>query len=280
MRLRRLAAELTAFRAAAKLTREQVEDQTGVNQGTLWRIEKGRAKPHNGTLETLFDLYDVPARRRAELIDLASGAKYPGWLRQYREYTNELSDGYATYISFESEAKALHNFETIVVPGLLQTEEYARATMIDGLPMEDEGIERRVQMRMERQTVLTRKRQGADPLQFWAVVDEAVLHRAVGGPAVMRAQLGRLLEMNERPNINLQVIPFAKGAHPGMTGPFVRFVFGSLAPDLVYEERLAGDLFLELEAEIDRYGYVFDQLRARALSPRDSSSLIAELIAR
>lgn len=274
MRLRRLAAELTAFRAAAELTREQVEEQTGVNQGTLWRLEKGHAKPHNGTLETLFDLYDVPAARRAELIELARGAKSPGWLRQYREYSHELSQGYATYISFESEAKAVHNFETLLVPGLLQTEEYARATMVDGLPIEEEAVRRRVQVRIERQAILTRD---AEPLQFWAVADEGALHRMVGSREIMRAQLGKLLELSERPNVTLQVIPFEKGAHPGMNGSFARLIFGTGVPDLIYEERWGGDLFLELESEIDRYSFVFDQLRATALSPRDTSTLITGL---
>jgi transcriptional regulator with XRE-family HTH domain len=278
VRLRRLAAELKTFRAEAELTREQVQERTGVNQGTLWRIEKGQAKPHTGTLEALFELYGVAESRRAELIELTRGAKYPGWLRGYRQYDDELSEGYAAYISFESEAKSAQNYESLFVPGLLQTEEYARATMVDGLPMEAEAIDRRVQVRMERQAILTRKREAGDPLQFWAVVDEAALRREIGGPVIMRAQLGRLLEMSERPNITLQVIPFSKGAHPGMHGSFVRLTFGSAAPDLIYEERLAGDLFLETEAEIDRYSLVFDHLRARALAPRDSSTMIARLI--
>ncbi|MEV8373130.1 helix-turn-helix transcriptional regulator [Kribbella sp. NPDC056861] len=276
VRLRRLASELKAFRAEAKLTREQVQEQTGVNQGTLWRIEKGQAKPHNGTLETLFDLYGVAESRRLELIELTRGAKQPGWLRQYKDVVPQ---GYAAYISFESDAKAAHNYESLFVPGLLQTEEYARATLVDGLPMDTDTIERNVQTRMERQVVLARKREGRDPLEFWAVVDEAALRREVGGRAVMRAQLGRLLEMSERPNITLQVVPFDKGAYPGMTGAFVRLNFGAVAPDIIYVESLAGDIFLELEAEIDRYGLVFDHLRARALSPRDSSALIATLIA-
>ncbi|WUJ67664.1 helix-turn-helix domain-containing protein [Kribbella soli] len=280
VRLRRLAAELKSLRAEAQLTREQVQEQTGVNQGTLWRIEKGQAKPHTGTLETLFDLYDVPDTRRSELVELARGAKYPGWLRQYRQYSNALPDGYAAYISFESEAKAVHNYESLYIPGLLQTEEYARASMMQGRSMETEAIDRRVEMRMERQAILSRPKDGRRALEFWAVVDEAALHREVGSRAVMRAQLGRLLEMSERPNITLQVIPFDRGAHPGMTGAFVRLSFGAVAPDIVYVESLAGDMFLELEAEIDRFGLAFDHLRAMALSPRDSSGLIATMIAR
>ena len=276
VRLRRLAAELKALRAEARLTREQVQERTGVNQGTLWRIEKGQAKPHNGTLETLFDLYGVTDSRRTELIELTKGAKHPGWLRQYKDV---IPEGYAAYISFESEAKVAHNYESLYIPGLLQTEEYARASLIDGLPRDSDKFELNVQTRMERQLVLGRKREGREPLEFWAVVDEAALRREIGSRAVMRAQLGRLLEMSERPNITLQVIPFDRGAHPGMSGAFVRLNFGTVAPDIVYVESLAGDIFLEMEAEIDRYGLVFDHLRAMALSPRDSSALIATLIA-
>jgi transcriptional regulator with XRE-family HTH domain len=276
IRLRRLAAELKALRAEAQLTREQVQEQTGVNQGTLWRIEKGQAKPHNGTLETLFDLYGVAGSRRTELIELARGAKHPWWLRQLKDV---MPQSYAAYISFESEAKVAHNYESLYVPGLLQTEEYARAALVDGLPRDADQFELSVQTRMERQLVLSRKREGRDPLEFWAVVDEAALRREVGGRAVMRGQLGRLLEMSERPNITLQVIPFDRGAHPGMPGAFVHLKFGAVAPDIVYVESVAGDMFLESEAEIDRHGLVFDHLRATALSPRDSSALIATLIA-
>ncbi|TDX03714.1 helix-turn-helix transcriptional regulator [Kribbella sp. VKM Ac-2566] len=276
VRLRRLAAELRTLRSEAGLTRELVQERTGVNQGTLWRIEKGQAKPHTGTLETLFDLYGVPEARRTELIELTRGAKHPGWLRQF---TDVIPQGYAAYISFESEAKIAHNYESLYIPGLLQTEEYARAAVRDGLPMAAEEIERNVETRMERQVVLGRKREEREPLEFWAVVDEAALRREVGGPAVMRAQLGRLLEVSERPNITLQVLPFDRGAHPGMTGAFVRLNFGPVAPDVVYVESLAGDIFLETEAEIDRYSMVFDHLRAGALSPRDTSAFIATLIA-
>ncbi|TDW95102.1 helix-turn-helix protein [Kribbella pratensis] len=276
VRLRTFAAELRTLRSEAGLTRELVQERTGVNQGTLWRIEKGQAKPHTGTLETLFDLYGVPEARRTELIELTRGAKHPGWLRQF---TDVIPQGYAAYISFESEAKIAHNYESLYIPGLLQTEEYARAAVRDGLPMAAEEIERNVETRMERQVVLGRKREEREPLEFWAVVDEAALRREVGGPAVMRAQLGRLLEVSERPNITLQVLPFDRGAHPGMTGAFVRLNFGPVAPDVVYVESLAGDIFLETEAEIDRYSMVFDHLRAGALSPRDTSAFIATLIA-
>jgi transcriptional regulator with XRE-family HTH domain len=276
VRLRRLAAELKNLRAEAQLTREQVQEQSGVNQGTLWRIEKGQAKPHTGTLETLFDLYDVPEPRRAELIELARGGKQPWWLRQLKDLVPQ---SYAAYIGFESEAKVAHNYESLFVPGLLQTEEYARAALVDGLPRDREKFELSVQTRMERQRVLGRREDGREPLQLWAVLDEAALRREVGGRSVMRAQLGRLLEVSERPNVTLQVVPFDRGTHPGMLGAFVQLKFGSVAPDIVYVESVAGDIFLETEAEIDRHSLVFDHLRATALSPRDTSAFIAALIA-
>lgn len=232
VRLRRLAAELRALRAEAELTREQVEEQSGINQATLWRLEKGQARPHTGTLETLFELYGVENTRRAGLIELARGAKSPGWIRQYPHYSDAISDGYA----------------------------------------------RRVQVRLQRQTILSRDLPERDPLEFWAVLDEAALHREVGGLDVMRAQLGRLLELGELPNVTLQVIPFDRGHYRGMDNSFSRLRFGSGTPDIVHVEGLAGDLFLESEAEVDRFGLVFDHLRATALSPRDSCALIATMM--
>lgn len=274
VRLRRLAAELKSLRAEANLTREQVEERTGINQGTLWRIEKGHAKPHNGTLEALLDLYGVPPARRGGLFELARGGTHAWWLRQLKDLR---SPSYSAYISFEAEAKVAHNYESLYVPGLLQTEEYARAALDDGLPRDAEKFDLSLQTRMERQNVLSPTRDGQDPLQLWAVIDEAALRREVGGPAVMRAQLARLLELAERPNITLQVIPFDRGSHPGMLGAFVQLKFGPAAPDVVYVESVAGDIFLESEAEIERHSLVFDHLRANALGPRDTTAFIAAL---
>jgi transcriptional regulator with XRE-family HTH domain len=278
VRLRRLAAELKALRAEAELTREQVEERSGVNQATLWRIEKGQARPHTGTLETLFDLYGVDDVRRTNLIELARGAKSPGWLRQYPHYSDTISDGYAAYMSFEAEAKSVSNYESLLIPGLLQTSDYARTIMVDGFGADTETVQRRVQVRMERQTILSPERAERDPLEFWAVIDEAALRREVGGRSVMHAQLGRLVELAELPNVTVQVIPFDRGHYRGMDNSFSRLRFGATVPDIVHVEGLAGDLFLESEAEVDRFSLVFDHLRATALSPRDSNALIATMM--
>ncbi|WP_262403709.1 DUF5753 domain-containing protein [Actinomadura sp. CNU-125] len=164
------------------------------------------------------------------------------------------------------------NYECLFIPGLLQTERYARAAISGVLPEcgRDE-IEHRVDARMQRQAALTKDQ----PLKLWAIVDEAALRRAVGGREVLREQLEHLLEVTELPTVHLQVLPFEAGAHPGMHGSFVIMNFPeAIGPDLVYTETQAGNLFLEEEADIARYSLVFTHLRAGALSPSASASLI------
>ena len=188
VRLRRLAAELRRLRADAGYSREQVEEQTGVNEGTLYRLETARARPQRRTLIALLDLYQVETPLRDDLIDIARTADGQGWARPYRW---QLPGEYAAYISFEAEARVVHNYESLFVPGLLQTEEYGRAMVVGVLPAATTAeINERVEARAERQKLL----EGDDPLEFWAVVDEAAIRRVVGGPAVMRDQLSRVLD--------------------------------------------------------------------------------------
>ena len=167
------------------------------------------------------------------------------------------------------------NYESSFLPGLLQTEDYARAVIRGVLPAAtDEQVEDRVQARMERQPLLAK----SPPLKFWVVVDEAALRRVVGGADVMKAQLEHLAEVVAAPNITLQVIPFGAGAHPGMPGQFILLDFADpMDTDLIYIDSMAGDLFLESEADISRYRSIFDNLVAVALSPKDSASLVVEL---
>lgn len=270
VRLRRLAAELRRLRADAGYSREHVEEQTGVNEGTLYRLETARARPQRRTLVALLDLYHVNEPLRADLIDIARTADGQGWLRPYH---SELPEEYAAYISFEAEARSVRNYESLFIPGLLQTEDYARAVITGTLPMANQTeIEQRVQARMERQELL----QGDDPLELWAIADEAAIRRMVGGPKVMRAQLTHLRESGEQPNITLQVIPFDVGAHPGMPGSFIYMEFGEPSdPELVYVDTLAGDLFLEADADVRRYAAMFDHLRATALSPANTRRMIS-----
>ncbi|WP_213456762.1 helix-turn-helix domain-containing protein [Rhizomonospora bruguierae] len=274
VRLRRLAAELRAQRSTAGLTREEVGEQTGINPATLYRIETARVRPQRRTLVALLDKYGVtdPGDRQ-RLIDLSKQAAQLGWLQAYE---SELPEEYTTYISFEAEARSVRNYESLFVPGLLQTDDYTRAVVTASLPhATEDDVRRRVETRVQRQASINRP----DPLKLWAIVDEAVLHRQVGGPAVMADQLRHLLTMTEKPNLTFQVLPFPVGAHPGMHGAFAVMDFPDSAdPELVYVENMAGALYLEKEPDIRRYTEMFNQLRAAALNPVDSRKLLHSMI--
>jgi transcriptional regulator with XRE-family HTH domain len=267
-----LAAELRRLRKGADLTREDVSDKTGINNATLYRIETARARPQARTLTSLLNLYEVDDEQRDYLTGLCRDATQQGWLRPYH---SELPEEYTAYISFESEAQGVRNYESLFIPGLLQTEDYARSVIRGVLPSATEAeVEDRVRARIERQEGLAKD----TPLKFWAVLDEAALRRVVGGPAVMRTQLDHLVSAAKAPNVTFQVIRFGAGAHPGMPGQFVLMDFvDPMDTNLIYIDTMAGDLFLESAADISRYRAIFDNLVAVALSPNDSASLVAEI---
>jgi transcriptional regulator with XRE-family HTH domain len=273
VRQRRLASQLRRLRTEAQLSREQVEERTGINEGTLYRIETVRSRPQKRTLIALLDLYEVTGALRTDLLEIAKTADDQGWLRPYHA---ELPEEYAAYISFEAEARATRNYESLYIPGLLQTEDYARAAIHGTDPtIPHAAVEQRVQARIERQDRLA----GDSPLALWAILDEAAIRRLVGGPRVMHAQLAHLLTAADQPNVTLQVIPYDAGAHPGMPGSFVYMEFGGPDdPDLVYVDTQAGDLFLETEADLRVYSSMFDHLRAMALSPARTMNMISTLI--
>jgi transcriptional regulator with XRE-family HTH domain len=272
VRLRRLAAELRRLRASAELSRETVSEQTGINGATLYRIETARTRPQMRTLTALIKLYGVEPAQRDYLTALCRDAATQGWLRPHH---SDLPEEYTAYISFEDEASSVSNYESLFIPGLLQTEDYAASVIQGVLPTATPTeVEDRVTARIERQQVLTR----SEPLKLWAIVDEAALRRMVGGEAVMKRQLTALNEAMTTPNVTLQVIRFGVGAHPGMPGSFVLMKFvDPMDTDLIYIDSMAGDLFLESDADVRRYTAIFDVLRAVALSPGDSATLIAQL---
>ena len=272
VRLRRLAVELRSLRTASGLTREEVVEHTGINSVTMYRIEHARVRPQTRTLRTLLDLYGVEKEQQAELVALLRDARERGWLHPYQ---SELPEQYMTFIGFEGEAESASNYESLFVPGLLQTEDYARAVITGVLPFASrDEVERRVEVRMERQQVL----RGDNPLQLWGIVDEAALRRQVGSLAVMRAQFRHILEVSELPNVTFQVIPFDAGAHAGMPGSFIVLQFTEEAiPDVIYIDSMAGDLFLEAESDVRRYKLVFEHLRAVSASPDTSRALLASL---
>jgi transcriptional regulator with XRE-family HTH domain len=235
-RLRRLAAELRSLRASSGLTRDEVVERTGINVATMYRIEHARVRPQTRTLRTLLDLYGVEKDQQTELVALLRDARERGWLHAYQ---SELPEQYMNFIGFEGEARSSWNYESLFVPGLLQMEDYARAVIRGGSPTASrEEIERRVEVRMERQDVL----RSDSPLELWGIVDEAALRRQVGGRDVMRAQLRHLLAAAELPNVTFQVITFDAGAHAGMPGSFVFLQFTDEAiPHVVYVDSMAGE---------------------------------------
>jgi transcriptional regulator with XRE-family HTH domain len=260
------------LRASSGLTRDEVVERTGINAVTMYRIEHARVRPQTRTLRTLLDLYGVEKEQQAELVGWLRDARERGWLHAYQ---SELPEQYTTYIGFEGEAESAWDYESLFIPGLLQTEDYARAVITGVLPFASrDEVERRVEVRMERQEVL----RSENPLQLWGIVDEAALRRQIGSPAIMRAQFRHLLEASELPNVTFQVIPFDAGAHAGMPGSFIVLQFTEEAiPDVIYIDSMAGDLFLEAESDVRRYKLIFEHLRAVSASPDASRSLLASL---
>lgn len=245
--------------------------------GRLTKMERGEwVRPNPRDIRDLCDLYGVTDDRRREyLIGLAKQGRERGWWHAYR---NMLSEEYSTYIGLEAGAAALFVVQLVAVPGILQTEEYARAVAAGGpAEINADQIDRRVEIRRERQKLLTRD---DDPLRVWAVLDEAALHREIGGRDVMRAQLQQLVEMADLARVTIQVVPFGSGAHAATSGAFTVLQFPEPEdPDAVYVETPAGELFIEVPAEVARFQVAFQRLQACALSPEASIRMIADIAA-
>ncbi|MEU6850631.1 helix-turn-helix transcriptional regulator [Actinacidiphila alni] len=270
VRRRRLGLELRALRELAGLKGDEAAKRLKWSNSKLSRIELGRSPVTPADVTKLLDLYDVrDDERRDELAKLNREAKRKGWWQLYSDIP------YSTYIGLEAEASTVLTYQH-VIPGLLQTEDYAKAineaTMM-GLTVD--ALEARLEVRMQRQGVLTKP----DPLELRAVLDEAALRRVVGGKEVMAAQLELLLALGEQPNIIIQVIPFSAGAHHGtLVGPFNILQYTHPAdPDVVYLEG-SSDPYPDRDGDLERYGLIFDNLRASALSVPQTRALIKKLV--
>jgi transcriptional regulator with XRE-family HTH domain len=273
VRRRRLAIELRRLREAAKLTCEEVAEHLECSASKISRVETGRVSVSPRDVRDMLELYGVPPQQRESLVQLARDSRQKGW---WHAYSDTIQPQFATYLGLESAASEIRIYEVSLIPGLLQTEDYARAVITAGQmnsPLED--IERRVALLMARQPALTRN----DPPRLWAVLDEAALRRRVGGAGLMRLQLEYLLELASLKNVAVQVIPFGGGAHPAMGRPFIILVFPErVDPDVVYLEDLTSALYVEDVDEVDRYNVFFNHLRATALSFDDSAALISSVL--
>lgn len=231
-------------------------------------METGQRGATARDMRDLCDLYQVtdPAER-TRLANLAAQGKRQGWWQSY-----EL-DYFATYVGLEEAATATRQYQSTVIPGLLQTADYARA-MAEVLEVGPRRVDELVEVKMRRQGLLATKL--SSPLSV--VIDEAVLHRLVGGPQAMGNQLRHLIDVTEKySNITIQVIPYSVGAHPAMESTFAILDFAESVPSVVYVEGLVGFLYLERPQDLSRYEQVFDRLRRIALDPQESITLIAKV---
>ncbi|MFD7136897.1 helix-turn-helix domain-containing protein [Streptomyces sp. NPDC059894] len=274
VRRRKLGAELRALRARLGLTSGEAARLVGWHQSKVSRIETGTSGTKPADVRLLLDAYGVTDPRLRELMLALAGSVDSGgrdhWVHAYR---GVLPPAYRDFISLESQASAMRTLETTVVPGLLQTPEYARAVTRAAVEGADaDQLDTLVEVRLARQDVLRVQ----PPLTLNAVLDEAVLHREVGGPEVMARQLDRLVEAGRLPQVTLQVLPFSAGAHIGVTGSFVIFSFTSTSDlDVVVLDHLTSSLYLERKEHLQAYTEAFNALRVHALSPEDTLDYIA-----
>jgi transcriptional regulator with XRE-family HTH domain len=271
---RRLAAELRRLRERAGMTGDQVADQVGWSASKLSRIENAHTPPGAAEIRQLLALYDVEGRYVDELLALAQEAARKGW---WEGFSATFPPDYASLIGMEAEARSALSWEPLIVPGLLQTGDYAREVTngylerIDPVPPSE--TRRRVEARLARQRVLTRD----NPLRLSVVLDQSVLHRRFGDRAVMSSQIKRLLELSERDNISVRILPL-DGRHPIGTGAFVLLEFGEVHDvtyqDVVYIENLTGSRYVEEEDEVFRYKRSFDRLSDLALDEQKSREML------
>jgi transcriptional regulator with XRE-family HTH domain len=255
-----LGSQLRQLREAKGIGREEAGYAIRASDSKISRLELGRVGFKERDVSDLLTLYGVTDERdREELLSLAAQANAPGW---WHRYSDVLPSWFEVYVGLEEVAARIRAYEVQFVPGLLQTEDYARAVTMLGHPdASAEEIERRVTLRMTRQRLITAE----DPPHLWAVVDEAALRRPVGGGEVMREQIRHLVELTGLPNVTLQVVPFEHGGHAAAGGPFsiLRFSEPDL-PDVVYLEQLTSALYLEKRDDIDRYLAVMERLCVEA----------------
>ncbi|MCL2580896.1 MAG: helix-turn-helix transcriptional regulator [Streptosporangiales bacterium] len=272
VRRRRLGTELRKLREKSGFKLEEVAAELGVAPSTLSRIETGKAPTKSAYLNQMLEMYGVKASdQRQVLVDMAREGHRKGW---WAAYDDVLPSGFDIYVGLEAETTAVRSYEVSAVHGLLQTADYARAVLREMYPRHTtEQIERLVDLRMARQ----RRLDDEPPLEVWAILDEAIIRRTVGGPECMRRQLEHLVAEGERQGMTIQVLPFASGAHAGHGGPFSILEFPDRDDaEVAYMESGAGHIYLEKDKEVRARAEAFDRLRAAALSPFESADLIGE----
>jgi transcriptional regulator with XRE-family HTH domain len=272
VRRRELGALLRKLRTEKGLTVEQAADQLMFSMSKLSRMETGHGAPSRRDIRDLCALYEVTDEaERKRMMNLAVEGRQAGWWQSYD--LNQFAD----YVGLEADAVSVKNYQSILIPGLLQTPDYARAVNEAVIPQPDpERLEEQTEVRLRRQDRLTQD----PPLRFGVILDEAALHRVIGGQAVMEAQLRHLTELSKLPNVTLQVIPFSAGGHPAMDSTFNVLEFADAVPGVVYVEGLVGWVYMKRSRDVERYARVFERLCHIALPPRESVELIEKAAVR
>ncbi|MCN9239948.1 helix-turn-helix domain-containing protein [Streptomyces sp. RY43-2] len=270
---RQLGDELRKLREAAGVSMAQAAEALDCTKGKISRIENGHVPVRTPDLMALMHAYRMEGpesqQRLLALARRANRRRREGW---WHQYASLLSDTYVDQIEMESICESIRTYQVQLVPGLLQTEAYGRAVTVASRAWQTaEEIDRFVRVRIARQERLTSE----NPLEYWVVLSEGALRQQVGGPDVMRAQLQHLMNMAQQPNITIQVLPFSRGAHSGMFGPYLLLAFPQMTSlDLVLTETPTGNIWIEREAEVACYQALFDDARMASLPPTESLTLI------
>ncbi|MEU3050043.1 MULTISPECIES: helix-turn-helix transcriptional regulator [unclassified Streptomyces] len=268
-----LGRRLQDLRERAGLRREEAAKVLRVAPGTIRRMETAEVALKIPYVQLLLAAYGVPEDEAEGFVELAEEANKPGWWQRFHDV---LPGWFSMYVSLEGAASLIRAYEPQFVPGLLQTEDYARAIMRGGAigQTDPEEIERHVALRMERQALLARP----DAPRLWVIMDETVLRRPVGAPGVLRGQVEKLLDCTRLPHVTLQIAEFAGGHHPGTYGPFVLFRFSvPELPDMVYSEYLTGAVYLDARPEVATHLEVMDRMAAQAASAQRTKEILDEL---
>lgn len=271
---RRLARALRRLRAEADLTIEQVAEKVDLSASTLSRLETAQAVVRRGDIKELLDIYQVTdGPQRQKLLRLAVESREPPWWWKYRDLPE------AAGADLEDQADVIRQYSVLLVPGLLQTEAYAREVMRAIRGDESENLERHLNLRMDRQAVLTTR----ESPEYVVVLDEPVVRRVVGDREIMREQLQRLTETAALPNVTLHLLPLSVGAHAAMDGEFTLYSYQKDPevvyedPDVVYVEDIEGGRYIENAKVTKRYNQVFHRLLEMAWSPVKSARVLADI---
>jgi transcriptional regulator with XRE-family HTH domain len=264
---RRLGTELRRLRDNAGVTIETVADRLDCSSSKISRIETGHIGASVRDVTEMLSIYAAGEDLTAELLLLARDARQKGW---WHAYGTVLA---GAYVGFEQAASRIKSYDAQLIPGLLQTSDYATAVIRAARPnITIELLQRRLEVRSKRQSFLLAE----DPIDVWAILDEAVFRRIVGSSEIMSVQLQRLLASAQKPNITVQVVPFSHGAHAGMEGTFSILEYAAgVYQDLAFVENAAGGLFLEKDTDLERYRTLFGILQETALPPDRSLEMIS-----